>query len=239
MTEKLQKILARAGLGSRRAMEEWIAAGRVRVNGKLAKLGDRAALGAEITVDGKPIHISESPVKTRVIMYHKPEGEICTRKDPEGRPTVFEHLPKLHKGRWISIGRLDFNTSGLLLFTNDGEVANRLMHPSFAIEREYLVRVFGEVTPEIIQKLKEGVRLDDGLSRFEEIIDVGGEGRNHWYRVIIKEGKNRLVRRLWESQGVKISRLSRIRYGAINLPKSLRIGKWEELDPEAIITLKK
>lgn len=237
MTEKLQKVLARAGLGSRRQIETWISAGRVSVDGVIAKLGDRVGPDAKIRVDGKlmqataPLSLSKIP---RVLLYHKPEGEICSRHDPERRPTVYEHLPHVHHGRWVAVGRLDINTMGLLLFTNDGELANRLMHPSFGVERQYAVRILGKVDDEMLERLLKGVMLDDGKSHFISIDDAGGEGANHWYHVVLQEGKNRLVRRLWESQGVKVSRLIRLRYGSVALPRSVRPGKWVELEPGAV-----
>lgn len=235
MSEKLQKVLARAGLGSRRTIETWIAAGRITINGNTAKLGDRVDTDAKICIDNRPVKLSIlEPIYPRVILYNKPEGQICARHDPEGRPTVFEHLPFLQRGRWVMIGRLDFNTLGLLLFTTDGELANRLMHPSSEIEREYAVRVFGHVNDEMIQRLHKGVHLEDGMARFDDIVDAGGDGSNHWYHVVVKEGKNRLVRRLWESQGVTVSRLTRVRFGNIALPRSLRPGRWEELEPHLL-----
>lgn len=241
MSEKLQKVLANAGLGSRRQIEKWIAEGRIIVNGKTAAIGDRVTLDAKIRIDGREVNLVKSAAKKqRVLLYHKPEGEICSRSDPEGRPTIFDHLPPLRNGRWIAVGRLDFNTSGVLLLTNDGELANRLMHPSAQIEREYAVRVQGEVTPAMLKKLKQGVRLEDGNAHFDEITDAGGEGTNHWYHVIVKEGRNRLVRRLWESQySIKVSRLIRIRFGVITLPRLLRKGKWVELDSKEIGKLTK
>lgn len=230
MSEKIQKVLANAGLGSRRQIENFIREGRIAVNGAVAKLGDRITLDAKIRVDGRDVNLVKSTAqKSRVLLYHKPEGQICSRNDPEGRPTVFDTLPMLRNGRWITIGRLDFNTSGVLLFTNDGELANRLMHPSSEIEREYAVRIQGKVTPAMLKLLKKGVKLDDGVAHFEQIVDAGGEGTNHWYHVIVKEGRNRLVRRLWESQHVTVSRLIRIRFGEITLPRTLRRGKWTEL----------
>lgn len=230
MSEKLQKVLARAGLASRREIERWINQERVQVNGQIAKLGDRVDSTAKILVDGKPVVLRYSEmVKRRVLMYHKPVGEMCTRSDPEGRPTVFDHLPRISNQRWIAIGRLDFNTAGLLLFTNDGELANRLMHPSSEIEREYAVRVLGEVDKAMLARLKKGLELEDGFAAFAAIEDAGGEGANHWYHVTLKEGRNRIVRRLWESQGITVSRLIRIRFGNIQLPRYLRIGKWEDL----------
>ncbi|SFC40362.1 ribosomal large subunit pseudouridine synthase B [Marinospirillum celere] len=229
-TEKLQKVLARAGLGSRREMEAVIEAGLVKVNGKIATLGDRVAVQDQINVRGRPVKIqAEDELPRRIIMYNKPEGELVTRKDPEGRRTVFDHLPRLKGERWVAIGRLDINTSGLLLFTNDGELANRLMHPSHQLEREYAVRVMGEVTEEMLKAMQEGVMLEDGLARFTAIQLVGGEGINTWYHVVITEGRNREVRRLWESQGVTVSRLKRVRYGNICLDKRTKMGEWIEL----------
>ncbi len=227
--EKLQKVLARTGLGSRREMERWIESGRVQVNGKPASLGDRVRGNARIVVDGKPVNLTHRQ-EVRCILYHKPVGEVCSRKDPQGRRTVFERLPKLKSGRWISIGRLDYNTSGLLLFTTDGELANSLMHPSANIEREYMVRVMGGVAPEILQTLQDGVMLDDGMARFTDIQDGGGDGINHWYYVVIMEGRNREVRRLWESQGLTVSRLKRVRYGEVFIPSKVKAGQWIELD---------
>ncbi|GAA0573069.1 23S rRNA pseudouridine(2605) synthase RluB [Halomonas salifodinae] len=229
-SEKLQKVLARAGLGSRREMETAIADGRVAVNGKVATLGDRIELVDKVTFDQRPVTLrgaDETP--RRVIMYNKPEGELCTRKDPEGRRTVFERLPRLKGERWIAIGRLDINTSGLLLFTTDGELANRLMHPSTEVEREYAVRVMGEVTKPQIKQMVEGVMLEDGPARFTDVQEFGGEGINTWFHVVIMEGRNREVRRLWESQGLTVSRLKRVRYGNIFLDKRAKAGEWTEL----------
>lgn len=235
MSEKIQKVLARVGLGSRRMMEEWIEAGRVSVNGSIAKLGDRIADGDDLRVDGRLIAFrTEEESIRRVLLYYKPEGEVCTRTDPQGRPTVFDNLPTLKQQRWVAIGRLDINSQGLMLFTTDGDLANRLMHPSSRIEREYAVRVHGEVTPEVLERLKTGVMLIDGEARFDEIIDAGGEGTNHWYHVILREGRKREVRRMWESQGVQVSRLIRVRYGNIQLPRNLKAGRYVELDKEMI-----
>ena len=238
MSEKLQKILANAGLGSRREIETWIREGRVTVNGKVATLGQRAGERDLIRVDGRPVERWRLAGSAwRVLAYFKPEGEMTTRSDPEGRPTVFERLPRLRSGRWIAIGRLDLNTSGLLLLTTSGELANRLMHPSSEIEREYAVRVLGEVSPETLARLKSGVLLEDGIARFDEILDAGGRGANHWYHVILREGRNREVRRLWESQGVMVSRLIRVRYGNVQLGRRLRPGRWEELPEEQVRAL--
>lgn len=235
MSEKLQKVLARCGLGSRREMEAAIDAGRASINGNDAKLGDRVETADIIRFDGNIINsqqASEEPC--RVLIYNKSDGEICTRSDPENRPTVFERLPRLRVGRWIAVGRLDINTQGLLLFTNDGELANRLMHPRFQIEREYAVRVFGEVNDGIIQRLRTGVKLDDGIAKFTKIKREGGEGLNQWLKVTLNEGRNREVRRLWESQEVQVSRLIRTRYGQINLPKQLPRNSWQEVDLDTI-----
>ncbi|MFV8817090.1 23S rRNA pseudouridine(2605) synthase RluB [Haliea sp. E17] len=234
--EKLQKVLARTGLGSRREMERWIEEGRVAVNGRTAALGDRVEAEDRIAVDGKPL--SAAPAEeVRCILYHKPTGEVCSRKDPQGRRTVFERLPRLSSGRWISIGRLDFNTSGLLLFTTDGELANKLMHPSSNIEREYLVRVMGEWSEQTLQNLLEGVMLEDGVARFTDIQDGGGDGINHWFYVVLMEGRNREVRRLWESQGLTVSRLKRVRYGEVFIPSRVKQGQWVELDPKEVQSL--
>ena len=234
-TEKLQKVLARAGLGSRREMETAISAGRVKVNGKVATLGDRIETRDKVTFDDRAVSLRGSEeVPRRVIMYNKPEGELCTRKDPEGRRTVFERLPRLKGERWIAIGRLDINTSGLLLFTTDGELANRLMHPSTQVEREYAVRVMGEVRREQVVAMVEGVMLEDGPARFTDVQEFGGEGINTWFHVVIMEGRNREVRRLWESQGLTVSRLKRVRYGNIFLDKRVKAGEWIELTQDEV-----
>jgi len=239
MNDKIQKVLANAGVGSRRQIEQWIRDGRVTVDGRKAEIGERVALNARLRVDGREIKLIKSQnKKCRVLLYHKPEGEVCTRSDPEKRPTIFERLPLIRNGRWISIGRLDLNTTGLLLLTNDGELANRLMHPSNQMEREYAVRIHGNVGPAIIKKLKQGVMLEDGMAKFETIEDAGGTGSNHWYHVMVKEGRNRLVRRLWESQDLEVSRLMRIRFGDIKLPPTLKRGMWLELDKKDINQLK-
>lgn len=234
MDEKLQKVLARAGIGSRREMERWIAQGRVKVNEQVATLGDRVSSSDKIKVDNKYINQKRTEVQQRVIVYHKPVGEVCSRDDPEGRKTIFANLPKLKTGRWISVGRLDLNTSGLLLLTTDGELANKLMHPSSEVEREYAVRVLGEVSPEIIQQLKTNVPLDDGDAHFSDVKEAGGEGANHWYHVVLKEGRNREVRRLWEYFGFAVSRLMRTRYGAITLNRRVRPSKSEDLTDKEI-----
>ncbi|MDG1388629.1 MAG: pseudouridine synthase [Halioglobus sp.] len=234
--EKLQKVLARTGLGSRREMERWIEQGRVSIDGKPATLGDRVTHRERISVDGRPVNTTPAQ-ETRCILYHKPTGEVCSRKDPQGRRTVFERLPKLKSGRWISIGRLDYNTSGLLLFTTDGDLANKLMHPSSNIEREYMVRVMGEWKEDMLQRLLDGVMLEDGVARFSDIQDGGGDGINHWFYVVIMEGRNREVRRLWESQGLTVSRLKRVRYGEVFIPSKVKQGQWVELAGKEIKSL--
>ncbi|GLS26109.1 23S rRNA pseudouridine(2605) synthase RluB [Marinibactrum halimedae] len=235
--EKLQKVLARSGIGSRREMERAIADGRIKVNGAVATLGDRVTGEEKIEVDGRLVTVESTAEAPRVLLYNKPEGEICTRSDPEGRKTVFDRLPKLKRGRWISVGRLDFNTSGLLLFTNDGELANRLMHPSSVIDREYLVRIQGQVDDDMLDRLRKGVTLEDGEARFTDIVEGAGEGQNQWYYCVVMEGRNREVRRLWESQGVRVSRLKRVRYGNIFIPSHVRVGQWIELAPKEISDL--
>ena len=226
--QKLQKVLANLGLGSRRKMERWIEEGRVTVDGSVATLGDRVHAGQALRLDGKPLEV-DAAEQVRVLLYHKPVREVCSRDDPEGRKTVFERLPKLKSGRWISVGRLDFNTSGVLLFTTDGALTNALMHPSSAIEREYLVRVMGRVDEPMLERLKEGVELDDGPARFSDIQEGGGDGINRFFYVVLMEGRNREVRRLWESQGTTVSRLKRVRYGEVFLPSKLKKGQWLEL----------
>lgn len=228
-SEKLHKVLARAGLGSRRQVERWIAEGRVSVDGRRASIGDRIGGRERIRVDGRPVRLSEAGAVLRVLRYHKAAGEVCTRRDPEGRPTVFEHLPRIAGSRWVAVGRLDLNTSGLLLFTNDGELAGRLMHPSCEVPREYAVRVREGLTSEIRRRLLRGVRLEDGVARFDSIVDAGGSGTNRWFKVVLREGRNREVRRLWESQGIAVSRLIRVRFGPIALPRGLSPGRYEYL----------
>jgi len=228
-TFKLQKLLAQRGLGSRREMEALIASGEVSVNGKTAALGDRAGPGDVIRIGRRVIRVHEEELP-KVLLYHKPEGEIVSHHDPEGRPSVFDKLPHLRSSKWISIGRLDFNTSGLLVFTTDGTLANRLMHPRFEMEREYAVRILGELTEEQMKQLTSGIPLDDGQAAFTYLADQGGEGANHWYSVILKEGKNREVRRMFEAIGITVSRLMRVRFGPINLPPRIKRGQWLELD---------
>ncbi|MDH4612040.1 23S rRNA pseudouridine(2605) synthase RluB [Pseudomonas sp. BN102] len=234
--EKLQKVLARMGLASRRDIEAWITEGRVKVNGEAATLGQRVDSHDAISVDGRLLKREEEAESVRrVLIYNKPEGEVCTRDDPEGRPTVFERLPRLKAGRWINIGRLDINTTGLLLFTTDGELANRLMHPSFEMDREYAVRVRGEVTDEMLENLKRGVMLDDGPAKFTDIKEApGGEGLNHWYHCVVMEGRNREVRRLWESQGLVVSRLKRVRFGPVFITSDLTMGRWREMSQSEV-----
>jgi 23S rRNA pseudouridine2605 synthase len=232
--ERIHKVLARTGIASRREVELWVRDGRVKVDGKVAVTGQLVGPSSRISVDGKPVRIR--PVKHgRVIAYHKPAGQICSRDDPAGRPTVFENLPRLRTGRWISVGRLDFNTSGLLLFTTDGELANRLTHPSSAIEREYLSRVQGEVTKDFLRQLREGIDLDGKTARFESVAPEGGaSGTNRWYRVVIREGRYREVRRMWAAGGFRVSRLIRVRYGPVQLARELKPGAYMNLDVDAL-----
>jgi 23S rRNA pseudouridine2605 synthase len=227
---RLQKVLAEAGMGSRREVEGWISAGRVQVNGQVATLGQRVGPRDRIRIDGQDLRrrAARTP-QLQVIAYNKPEGEIVTRKDPEERPTIFRRLPRPKSGRWISVGRLDINTSGLILVTNDGALANRLMHPSREVEREYAVRILGRVPDAVLQRLTEGVDLEDGPARFESIVPTGGEGANHWYTVTLREGRNREVRRLWEAVGCRVSRLIRTRYGGVSLGPRLFTGSWRPL----------
>jgi 23S rRNA pseudouridine2605 synthase len=238
--ERLQKLLAAAGFGSRREIETWITAGRVSVRGQVAKLGDRALPGETILLDGKPVTTATKQSQVRVILYHKPVGELVTRKDPEGRAIVFDKLPKLSPGRWVAIGRLDLNSSGLLLFTDSGELANQLMHPRHEIEREYEIRVQGGLSPEAIRKLLDGVELEDGLARFhrlEAIQEKKDTGTNRWYRVVLAEGRNREVRRMVEAAGGRVSRLLRVRFGPVVLPGHLAPGRWEELEARKMLAL--
>ncbi len=228
-------MLAGAGAGSRRVMESAITAGRVTVDGKTATLGQRVGAGERILLDGRPVKVAgPRAAALRVLLYYKPAGEISSQRDPQGRPTVFDRLPGLRGARWIQVGRLDYNTSGLLVFTTSGELANRLMHPSSEIEREYAVRVLGELSPEQLGVLRRGVVLDDGPAKFESIEPRGGRGANRWYQVVIKEGRNREVRRMFEALGLGVSRLIRTRYGPFSLPPTLHRGAWLELAPDAV-----
>lgn len=231
--ERLQKYLAALGLGSRREIEEWIKAGRILVNGKVATLGEKVSSLSKIFVDGKPLRAPSARAAEpfpKVLLYYKPEGEICTMDDPEGRKTVFQALPRLRGKRWVMVGRLDVNTMGILLFTTSGELANRLMHPKYGIEREYAVRVRGHVTNSMLTRLRTGVQLEDGPAHFDTVTPIGGDGTNQWFNVTLKEGKNREVRRIWESEeGIQVSRLTRIRFGNILLPRDMHRGRWDYL----------
>ena len=228
-SERLHKILAQAGVASRREAEEWIAAGRVQLNGKPAQIGARVRPGDKVKVNGRLVTLHFSDRLPRVILYHKPEGEIVSRDDPEGRPSIFGALPRLRGGRWVAVGRLDINTSGLILLTTSGELANQLMHPGSSLLREYAVRILGNLTPETQQRLLEGVMLEDGEARFHTLEDAGGQGANHWYRVSLYEGRNREVRRMFEAVGLRVSRLTRVRYGPFVLPPRLKRGRCLEL----------
>lgn len=236
VSEKLHKVLADAGLGSRRDMEELITQGRVSVNGEPAYVGQRVKPEDLVRVNGKPVRrpVRREEQVPQVLLYHKPAGEIVSKDDPEGRPTVFDHLPRARNGRWIAVGRLDFNTEGLLLFTTDGELANRLMHPKYEIEREYAVRIQGELSKEDKEKLLTKVMLDDGPAKFTSLEEIGGKGFNRWYKVQLSEGRNREVRRMFEAVGMPVSRLIRTRYGSINLPSALTRGKFERLPKEVV-----
>ncbi len=241
--ERIQKALARQGLGSRRQVESWIKDGLIRLNGQVVELGQQVETGDVVMYNGRKIPIRDTEESLpRVIMYHKPEGEVCSRSDPEGRATIFDRLPGLKHSRWIAVGRLDINTSGLILLTDNGDLANKLMHPSSQVEREYAVRVMGKATEEQLKKLTHGVELEDGPARFEEIVETSfddeisstKQGLNHWYHVMLMEGRNREVRRLWEAVGLKVSRLMRVRYGSVVMGKGLRPGKSTELTEEEI-----
>jgi 23S rRNA pseudouridine2605 synthase len=237
MTERLQKLLAGAGHGSRRGIEQWIREGRVTINDRVAVLGDRASTADRVCLDGRPLDLGGQRDSVEVLLYHKPVGEVTTRADPENRPTVFERLPPPGSGRWIVVGRLDVNTSGLLLFTNDGELAHRLMHPSSEVEREYLVRTRGIPTASVLDRLRNGVQLEDGPARFDRVETDSAEGSHGWLRVSLHEGRNREVRRLFEHVGYEVSRLTRIRYGNVELPRDLRAGVTRALDPRSIAEL--
>ncbi len=238
MSERLQKVLSRAGYGSRRELERWIEQGRVKLNGTVATVGQQVELGDKVEVDGfRMVAITHDHSRRKVLIYNKPEGEVCTNNDPEQRPTVFDNLPKLQNSRWVMIGRLDVNTQGLLVFTTDGELAHKMMHPSSELEREYAVRLRGELSLDVVQRLLAGVELDDGPAKFESIDVVGGEGSNTWVHVVLREGRNREVRRLWESQDCQVSRLMRVRYGILTLPKGLRRGRSQFLEENEIYTL--
>ncbi|MHB1950622.1 MAG: pseudouridine synthase [Acidiferrobacteraceae bacterium] len=237
MSERLQKILARAGLGSRRAVERWIEEGRVSVNGHIASLGAQASLHDLIQVDGRRI-AGVQPGRGRVLIYHKPEGKLSSRSDPAGRPTLFQDLPPITGSRWITVGRLDLNTSGLLLVTTDGELAHRLMHPRYGLEREYRVRVLGRVTDAVRGRLLSGVSLDGESARFDVLEAHSGSGANRWYRVVLREGRYREVRRLFAAVGLTVSRLMRVRFGPVELPRSLHPGTWCELDAAAAAALR-
>jgi len=238
MAERIQKILSRAGYGSRREIERWVEAGEIIVNGVIATAGQAIDETDKVVLRGQVLKLATKlKAKPQVLLYHKKIGEICSRNDPEGRPTVFDKLPKLSSGRWIQVGRLDINTDGLMLFTTDGELANRLMHPSYEIERQYSSRILGKVTDEILEKLTAGVILEDGKAKFTRITFAGGEGANRWYNVALNEGRNREVRRLWESQDLIVSRLRRISYGGIELKRSLKPGNYEDLNVRAMRVL--
>ncbi len=234
-SEKLQKFLAAAGFGSRRQMETWIAEGRVSVNGEVATLGMRVSENDLVKTGKRSLRVGQQKTSTRILIYHKPEGEIVSSKDPKKRKTVFDSLPKVKGQKWIAIGRLDYNTSGLLIFTTSGELANHIMHPRFNVEREYAVRTQGKLSEEqITQVVKQGIELEDGPVKFEQLEDQGGEGFNHWYHVVLKEGRNRVVRRSFELLGTPVSRLIRVRFGIIGMPPQLKRGMTYELNPEEV-----
>jgi 23S rRNA pseudouridine2605 synthase len=238
--ERIQKLLAQAGIASRRQIEKWITEGAIIVNGAPAKLGDKITVDDVVKLNGRIVKLAgKVQMDTEVLIYHKPVGEIVSRKDPEGRPSVFRRLPRLKAGRWISVGRLDINTEGLLMFTNDGDLANKLMHPSQQIDREYAVRVMGRIDDAMLDRLVNGVELEEGVSRFEDIHDSGGSGVNRWFHVVVAEGRNRVVRRLWESQDCKVSRLIRVRYGSVILPPGLPVGRFEMMETKVVAELKK
>jgi len=233
-TAKLQKVLAQAGLGSRREMEELVRAGRVTVNGELARIGARVGPNDVIRVEGRVVRGAERKRPPRVLLYHKPEGEIVSRDDPAGRASVFDRLPPVRGAKWLAVGRLDYNTGGLLLLTTEGELANRMMHPRYGLEREYAVRVRGRLTEEQLARLRSGIPLDDGMARCDAVEDGGGEGANRWYRVVIREGRNRILRRLFDALGLTVSRLMRVRFGSVTLPPRLKRGQYVELPPREV-----
>jgi len=244
MPERLHKLLAAAGLGSRREIEDWIRAGRITVNGVTATVGQSVELRDRVVIDKRPFRFkleskTGKPRAPRVLLYNKPEGEIVSREDPQGRPTVFAQLPRLRGAKWIAVGRLDVNTGGLLLFTTSGDLANRLMHPRYEVEREYAVRVMGVLSKAQAQQLLQGIEMEDGLGKFEHIEDRGGEGSNHWYHVVLKEGRNREVRRIFQAVNLMVSRLIRVRYGAITLPPRIKRGQMLELEPAQVQALLK
>ena len=236
-SQRLHKRLADAGLGSRRKMEKLISDGKITLNDKLATLGVRVTASDEVRIDGRRINLPATGGIPQVLLYHKPEGEIVSQKDPQGRASVFDKLPRIRHTKWIAVGRLDINSSGLLLFTNHGELANRLMHPRFDVEREYAVRVWGELTPQQMQMLVAGLNLSDGPAKLESIIAQGGEGANRWYHVVLKEGRNREVRRLFEALSLTVSRLMRVRFGPIQLPSRVKRGQMLKLEPKAVLAL--
>ena len=233
-SQKLHKVLAQAGVGSRREMETWIKEGKITVNGEVATIGSRVVPSDLIRIGKKTIRWPGTHRLPRVLVYHKPEGEIVSHEDPEGRASVFEKLPPLRDGKWLAIGRLDFNTSGLLIFTDSGDLANRMMHPRFEIEREYAVRIVGQLSGEQQKKLLRGIKLSDGVARCESVEDEGGEGSNHWYRIVLREGRNRVVRRLFEALGLTVSRLMRVRFGFVALPPRLKRGQLAEASPQEV-----
>jgi 23S rRNA pseudouridine2605 synthase len=238
MAERVQKVLARLGYGSRRQIEQWMREGRVRVNDVPVKPGDTLSPGDAVALDGRRLELGGSAPACRVLMYNKPEGEICTRSDPQGRPSIFRRFPSLQNGRWVAVGRLDINTTGLILATTDGELANRLMHPSRCLEREYVVRVRGEVEADTLERLRRGLELEDGPAAFSAVHELGGRGSNRWYGVVLSEGRKREVRRLWEAVGLQVSRLKRVRFGPVSLPSHLRQGQFVELDAPAVSELR-
>lgn len=236
-SQKLQKMLAQAGVGSRRLMETWIGEGKVTVNGAVAGIGARVAPGDVIRIGKRIIKWPSAHRVPRVLLYHKPEGEIVSQDDPEGRASVFDKLPKIRDAKWLAVGRLDFNTSGLLIFTTSGELANRMMHPRFAVEREYAVRIVGQLKPAQLAALKDGIELSDGVAKCDTVTDEGGEGTNHWYRIVLREGRNRVVRRLFEALGLTVSRLMRVRFGVVALPPRLKRGQVMALPPGEVTQL--